>query len=354
LSSVSISPARSVAFEVLLRTLRGGYASDILIGQSKNLDSRDAGLASEIVFGVLRFQAQLDYVIGQRMGKRTPDPEVQIALRMGAYQLRHLDRVPAYAAVGESVELVRQAGKASASALVNAVLRRLERGRIQWPDRPTASSIPGWILKRWDAQFGVEAADKIAQAALETPENWTASTGRTQDIGAQSIVPLLEIEPGQTFLDLCAAPGNKTAQAIEAGARAIACDRYERRLEALRDLGCPCVVLDAAAELPFRTKFDRVLVDAPCSGTGTLRRNPEIKWRLQPPDLRVQQGRQIAILGKALEAVKPGGRVVYSTCSLEREENEDVLAQYPGAWGTGYRLPGFEPGDGFFFAVLNC
>jgi 16S rRNA (cytosine967-C5)-methyltransferase len=354
LTQPRISPARSVAFNVLLRTETGGYASDLLMAQSAALDSRDAGLASEIVFGCLRRQPQLDAVLASRLGTRQLDPEVRIILRMGAYQLRHLDRVPAYAVVGESVELVKQAGKDSAAGLVNAILRRLTRKPVQWTDRATALCMPEWILQRWDAHYGRQTADGIARAALEKPETSIASTGRTQDIGAQSIVPLLAIEPGMTFLDVCAAPGNKTAQAIEAGAQAVACDLYRRRLSALRGLPCAKVVLDATLALPFRSRFDRILVDAPCSGTGTLGRNPEIRYRLNQQDLATHRTRQIAILRNALRLVQPGGRLVYSTCSLEKEENEDVIAECPGAWRTGMRIPGQEPGDGFFFAVLTC
>lgn len=354
MSRTRISPARRTAYEVLRRTEEGGYASDLLLAASKDLDSRDAGLASEIVFGCLRYQPQLDFVVNRRLSGKDLDPEVRTVLRMGAYQLRQLERVPPYAIVGEAVEMVRRAGKRSAAGLVNAVLRRLDRGPVAWPDRATALCMPEWMLRRWDAQFGAESASAIARAALEKPETTVASTGRIQDVGSQSIVPLLEIEADQTFLDLCAAPGNKTAQAIQLGARAVACDLYERRMAGLRDLPCPRVVLNAIRPLPFRVPFDRVLVDAPCSGTGTLGRNPEIRYRLRPEDFSGYQKRQIAILRNAIESVRPGGRLVYSTCSLEQEENEDVVRNFPGMWQMGYRLPGREPGDGFFFAVLTC
>ena len=174
-------------------------------------------------------------------------------------------------------------------------------------------------------------------------------TGRQQDIGAQTIVPLLEIEPGMTMLDLCAAPGNKTAQAIAAGARVIACDVSLRRLA---EVPGERVALDAIAPLPFGARFDRILIDAPCSGTGTLARNPEIKWRLGPGDLAIFQQRQRAMIARALGHLKPGGRLVYSTCSLEREENEDVVAGFPVA-ETHLRLPGRDPGDGFFAAAIE-
>jgi 16S rRNA (cytosine967-C5)-methyltransferase len=347
-----ISPARQIAFEVLRKVHYGGYASDLLLQRSAQLDSRDAGLASEIVFGCLRYQAQLDYLIARRV-PRPPDLEVQIALRMGIYQLRYLDRIPPHAAVGESVELVKRLRRAPAAGLVNAILRKTDRTPVPWPDRATGFSMPAWLLEKWDRQFGRETSDQIAAAFLRPAETHMASTGRVQDIGAQSIVPLLDLRPGQTFLDLCAAPGNKTAQAIEQGVRAVACDIHLHRLKQMRDLNCSLVVLDGTQPLPFRAKFDRILVDAPCSGTGTLGRNPEIKWRLQPSDLIDLHAKQVALVRQAIEHLCPGGRLLYSTCSLETEENEDVIQEIPGPWQTSVRLPGLNPGDGFFAAVCS-
>jgi 16S rRNA (cytosine967-C5)-methyltransferase len=176
-----------------------------------------------------------------------------------------------------------------------------------------------------------------------------------QDIGAQSIVPLLRLEPGQWYLDLCAAPGNKTAQALEAGVRAIACDRRFDRLVQLKEMGCPLVVLDGTRPLPFGRCFDRILVDAPCSGSGTLGRNPEIKWRLRPADLEELPRRQTALLANARAALAPGGLLVYSTCSLEPEENGAVVAGGPAdlVLDVMLRLPGRDAGDGFYAAVIK-
>ncbi len=348
------SPARDTAFRILKRVGGGGYASDLLRLECARLTPRDAALAEAIVFGCLRYQSQLDALIAHFSGRSpgTLDEEVRIALRMGIYQLRYLDRVPAHAAVAESVELVKKAHKRSAAGLVNAILRKVNRKPAPWPDQATQWSLPAWMFDRWTDRYGPEVAAGIARAALEEPEPYlNPDTGRQQDIGAQSIVPLLAIEPGMTVLDLCAAPGNKTAQAIASGARVIACDRNRRRLadvpaEAAR------VVLDATAPLPFEAKFDRILLDAPCSGTGTLARNPEIKWRLLPDDLPAFQARQRKMLEQALHVLKPGGRLVYSTCSLEPEENEAVVAGFP-VLETHMRLPGREAGDGFFGAVIG-
>jgi 16S rRNA (cytosine967-C5)-methyltransferase len=350
----AISPARQISYRILGKIPSGAYASDLLRHESAALDTRDAALAESIVFGCLRFQSQLDFLIGHFSGRPTLklDEEVRIALRMGVFQLRHLDRVPAHAVVADSVELVKKSGKRSAAGFANAVLRKVNREEVRWPDRPTQFSIPAWMLERWDRIYGTTAADGIAKAALEEPEVYAnEATGRQQDIGAQSIVPLLAIEPGMTVLDLCAAPGNKTAQAIAAGGRVVACDRVLKRLSAV-PAEASRVVLDATRPLPFSKKFDRILVDAPCSGTGTLARNPEIKWRLKPEDLPTFQTRQRAILKHALELLTPQGRLVYATCSLEPEENETVVEGF-AVQTTSLRLPGRDPGDGFFAAVIT-
>jgi len=349
-----MSPAREIAFLVLRRVHAGGYATDLLRRESAKADPRDAGLAEAIVLGCLRFQAQLDYLIDVFAGRPQPklDEEVRIALRMGIFQLRYLDRIPPHAAVAESVELVKRAAKHSAAGFVNAVLRKVNRKPLFWPNRETELSVPQWMLERWQRQYGQQAAAAIAQAALEEPEaTVNPDTGRQQDAGAQSIIPLLEIEPGMTLLDLCAAPGNKTAQAIALGARVIACDRYSRRLAEVPDTAMR-VVLDGGAPLPFSAKFDRILVDAPCSGTGTLARNPEIKWRLRVEDLARFAALQGEMIHRALEHLQPEGRLAYSTCSLEREENEDVVAKFP-VTAQHVRLPGRDPGDGFFAAVIT-
>jgi 16S rRNA (cytosine967-C5)-methyltransferase len=354
----AISPSREVAFQILEQVGKGGYASDLLRSETSLLSERDAGLAETIVFGCLRRQAEIDFLIGHFSGKAKQklDTEVRIALRMGVFQLRYLDRVPAHAVVTESVELVKKARKRSAAGFVNAVLRKVNRTAVAWPDRATELNLPAWMLDHWQQRYGAEDAERMAIAALDPPEvGVNPETGRIQDIGARTIVPLLGIKPGMSVLDVCAAPGNKTAQAVAAagnvGANVVACDRYAKRLadvpsEALR------VCADATSPLPFSRKFDRILVDAPCSGTGTLGRNPEIKWRLTAADLPAFHERQRKILANALACLAPGGKLVYSTCSLEPEENENVVAGYC-VEQTMLRLPGREPGDGFFAAVLR-
>jgi len=348
--------ARILAFEILRRVESGAWASELLLAHAAGLDPRDAALAWEIVFGVLRYRAQLDFLIGHYAGRRQKlDVEVRIALRMGIYQLRYLERIPPHAAVTDAVDLVKRARKRSAAGYVNAILRQVNGDAVAWPNREVELSCPEWLLARWERQYGAEAAEGIARAALVEPEKYTRG-GRCQDIGAQSIVPLLHLEAGQSFLDLCAAPGNKTAQALESGVHATACDRHLHRLAQMKNLGAALVVLDGTRPLPFARRFDRILVDAPCSGTGTLGRNPEAKWRLVPGDLADLAVRQTELLKHAREALAPGGLLVYSTCSLEAEENEAVVAAAAPAElvaAVMRRLPGRDAGDGFYAAVIK-
>jgi 16S rRNA (cytosine967-C5)-methyltransferase len=382
----AISPARRAAFEILHQVAGGAYASDSLLALGASLSPRDAALASQIVFGVLRFQAQLDHLI-QLYARRSPtalDLAVLISLRAGIFQLRYLDRIPPHAAVNESVEWVKVHQRA-ASGLTNAVLRKVNRKPVNWPNPFIELSCPSWLLDSWSAQFGKESAHQIAAASLEQPRHYvrlaagsavppgllpTSVPGcfevetiapdgaRLQDIGSQAIIPLLALQNGQTYLDLCAAPGNKTLQALETAlGLTVACDISRKRINQIPPV-CHRVVLDAAVPLPFAGTFDRVFIDAPCSGTGTLARNPEIKWRLQPAELARFQERQIQILRNGMNALASGGRLVYATCSLQQEENQHVvttaLAESPGYRVVEelWRLPGRDQGDGFYAAVV--
>ncbi|MBM3793153.1 MAG: hypothetical protein FJW31_03600 [Acidobacteria bacterium] len=391
---MTIAPARRAAFDILKRVeTQGAFAADLLAALPGSMDRRDLNLATELVMGCLRKQNQLDFLVAHFSGRPAPkfDAEVRVALRLGAYQLRHLDRIPRSAAVNDSVSLTRSSGKGSAAGFVNAVLRKVDSSPVKWPSGAVATALPEWLHARWLANYGGAATARLADAASRAPETYIhVPAGREtevpegaertelagcyklppgagpgpfwiQDIGSQALVPLLELSAGQRFLDLCAAPGNKTAQALEAGARTVACDHSVKRLHAVQSLGCPLVALNAERPLPFAGRpFDRILVDAPCSGTGTLGRNPEIRWRLQPSDIERHRARQVEILTRALAVLAPGGRLVYSTCSLEPEENEAVVRQALMRVGPSFalgrtvqRLPGREPGDGFFAAVIK-
>ncbi len=261
---MKLAPARQAAFGALLAIDRGAWSAEALAAKSGHLDSRDAGLASDIVFGTLRRRGELDAAI-VRYSKRSVDkldPAVRVALEMALYQIRFLDRVPGHAAVNDSVELTRKAGVSSAAALVNAILRRAIREPLNVAE---TLSTPAWLLERWTAQYGAETALRIAHASLWPPErfirvgNAAAPDGaeptdvpgcfrlasgdagrfRFQDIGSQAVVPLLDLKPDQTFLDVCASPGNKTAQALETSVRAIACDLHLSRARLLLPLGYP-------------------------------------------------------------------------------------------------------------------
>ena len=386
LASIKVAPARVSAYNALLAIERGAWSAEALRGESLHLDSRDAGLASEICFGTLRHKGELDRVIETFAQKRVRelDLEVVTALEMALYQIRYLERVPAHAAVNDSVELMKKSGTRSAAPFVNAILRRSLREKLAVP---VEASTPKWLMEGWVRQYGAELALKIAAASLEVPEAYirlpeaqlqsgtrppqgaepTEIPGcykldrheigdfRYQDISSQAVVPLLDLKPEHLFLDLCGAPGNKTAQALEAKPRlAFTCDLHLSRARMLQTLRIPVTVLDGTQPLPFAIKFDRILVDAPCSGTGTLGRNPDIKWRLKYDDISDLQDRQTSILKNALQVLAPGGKLVYSTCSLERDENEDVVAATEGyVTQTMHRIPGRDAGDGFFAAVLT-
>ena len=383
-----ISAARAAAFQTLETVAGSGYASDALREAAKGLTARDAGLAAQIVFGSLRYQGQLDYLISVYSGRRVEklDEPVKIALRTALFQMHYLERIPVWAAVHESVEFAKIRAR-SAAGLVNAVLRKAAAGATEWPDISTELSCPFWLIERWTEHFGGERARGIAAAGLQEPVPYirvpagesppggseviaTEVPGafrlvseipvgvRLYDISSQSIIPLLGLSRSDTYLDLCAAPGNKTMQALETPpSLAIACDVSLRRMRDVPPI-CPRVVVDASSPLPFNRQFSRIFLDAPCSGTGTLSRNPEIKWRLKPEDLARFHDLQSAILMQAVQLLEPGGRLVYATCSLEREENENVTAR---ALATGqvfltaerWRLPGKEEGDGFYAAVLE-
>jgi len=391
--SAGISPARRAAFEILLRVEEGAYASVLLAKREQELTPLDRALCHELVMGVLRWQLWLDRLIEYYANRKVAelDVAVRLILRLGLYQLRFLSRVPASAAVNESVNLVNFARLRSAGGLVNAVLRRATREPDHDPaktiDDPiertaVATSHPAWLIERWTKAFGREEAEAFARSnnepapvAFRVVKNrarpseiieqlqrsgaslipsriargaWRISGGTSllsklvaegqvylQDEASQLVAGVLQAEPGHRVLDLCAAPGSKTTQIADTtsdSAIIVASDVHEHRLRTVVQTAqsqglasIHCVALDGLQPLPVgRNAFDRVLVDAPCSGTGTLRRNPEIRWRISPADIEELSQRQKQLLFNAAGTVKPGGRLVYSTCSVEIDENEDV------------------------------
>jgi len=441
-----ISPARVAAFDTLLRVEReDSYASELLhSSRYANLSSSDHGLATELVMGVLRWRSVLDKHISARSSQKLArlDPEVLTALRLATYQLLFLDRVPERAAVHESVELVKRAKKRSAVPFTNAVLRKFagiaqeHDGASAMAKATTASELaessahPLWLVERWTQAFGFEAAKQVCTYDQRIPETaisisnaaiadqlrnhkiqlspgyLLASAYRIvagdltgthpfrdgkvmiQDEASQLVSLLLG--QGTKILDCCAAPGGKTRTlaARNPDASIVAMELHPHRARVLRQLVTAAnvqVMVADARQLPVTAFFDRVLADVPCSGTGTLARNPEIKWRLKVEDLADLQARQRSILESSMQRVSPGGRIVYSTCSLENEENLAVVEKVISAdhsfrihdcrielerlrsqgelrWedidslasGPYLRtIPGVHPCDGFFAAILQ-
>ena len=400
---MNISPARTIAFDVLRRVeTQNAYADEVLRAElGTGVRTEDAGLATELALGVLRWQRLLDFLTNRHLANvaKKLDAEVRIALRLGAYQLWFLERVPAHAAVHESVELVKRARKRSAAPLVNAVLRKMakEADQLAKSRASIASFLPAglslgeqlgilyshptWLVERWLRNFGEdrtrallegnnripavscfvvnpqradEARTSLQQArcvvapGLLLRDAWTLQGGNPaasdavrrgwvaiQDEASQAVAHLLAVENGKTVLDLCAAPGGKTillARAAGTQGRVIAVDLHAHRARAMAERldtagvrNVETVTLDGTQPLPFELQFDRILVDAPCSGTGTLARHPEIRWQLRVADLADLHLRQVQLLKNALANLAPNGRLIYSTCSLEPEENELVV-----------------------------
>jgi 16S rRNA (cytosine967-C5)-methyltransferase len=452
---MSISPARTAAFDILLRIeQQDAYASELLhSGPHAKLSPADHGLATELVMGVLRWRSLLDSQIGRFSDKRVGklDLEVLTALRLAAYQLLFLDRIPERVAVHESVELVKRARKLSAAPFANAVLRKLAGSTIRASDLISDLDQPGtcdavefgssadlsqklahplWLVERWARQFGLERVrqiciydqhppaaairfsgpgteDELKRDGIELAPGQLLTSARRVRTGnasgtrafaegrvaiqdeASRLVALL-VGKGARILDCCAAPGGKTRVLAERNPETsiVALELHAHRARLLRKLvpASNVEVINAdVLDFTAGAAFDRVLADVPCSGTGTLAHNPEIKWRLQLGDLADLQGRQLAILRAAMHRVAAGGRLVYSTCSLEPEENEEVVekalfgqtgfsvfdcrlelqqlrSEGELAWGDFDSLtsgpflrtiPGVHPCDGFFVAILQ-
>lgn len=419
-----VSPARRAAFDILRRIADGAFSSVLLASEEPKLTPADRALTHELVLGVLRRQLLLDKIV-EHFSQRSVeslDLGVRIALRLGLYQLRYLSRIPASAAVNESVNLVRVAKLSSAAAFVNALLRRAIREPEYDPSLAAQdpleklvieTSHPKWLIVRWINAFGLVEAEAFARANNEIPPtafrvvhtraneddvlqqlptaepsaiaknafriaNATAklrelsASGQVylQDEASQLVAQMLDGHSGERILDLCAAPGGKTtllADSTGDNALIIAGDRSATRmttitatttLQRLRSI--KPVLLDAGRQLPFSpASFDRILVDAPCSGTGTLRRNPEIRWRLAEADIAKFAGDQKQFLHNAAEVLRPGGRLAYSTCSVEREENEEVIEHFLATHTNFTQIqtrrtwPHHEGSDGFFMAVLE-
>jgi 16S rRNA (cytosine967-C5)-methyltransferase len=371
-----ITPARAVAFEILTLVGEGKGHSDELLHSARTaeLSPEDRNLATALVMGVLRWEIALDARVSKllaRPDQRLAQP-VALALRMGAFQLLHMDRIPAHAVLNESVEMCRAAGQPHAAGMVNAVLRKLaaaQKPGARIFESPAAFAErlghPLWLVERWVAAYGREAALAICEYDQREPQAGvlfaeTPADAPQMDDGSRLVAEIAAAAMPETgdraprVWDCCAAPGGKTLMlALRlASAEILASDVSAKRLALmsarLRRFAyaerVKCVVADASASTEkdgLDGAFDLILCDVPCSGTGTLARNPEIRHRLRLEDLARQAERQRAILGGALRRLAPGGRLVYSTCSLEPEENERVVEVV--AAGGGLRRVSVEP-----------
>jgi len=379
MSAPAIAPARSAAFEILLKIAATDAHSDELL-RSREVDAlsvQDRALATTLVLGTLRWQLKLDAQIRMLLARPRARlaPAVETALRMGAFQLLYLDRIPAHAAIGESVELTKRAGETFAAGMVNAVLRKLDRQpHLVAEDEPIADTFahPRWMVERWERFYGRDAARAIcsfdqepsavclrlihpdAEQALAdedielTPDEFLTAARRVlrgdvvrseafrrgwvriQDEGSQLIAELAG--HGANILDTCAAPGGKTAILAERNPSStiLAMDVSQRRLDAMRrnfaHERVRFAVQDATA-MQLAPEYDLILCDVPCTGTGTIGRNPEIRFRVNEEEIARHHARQVKILSCALEGLTHGGRLLYSTCSLEPEENEAVVSE---------------------------
>jgi 16S rRNA (cytosine967-C5)-methyltransferase len=396
------SRARLLALRVLERVDRGAAFADLALHaglRTGGLGVRDRALATELVYGTLRWRGRLDWLLAQVIPRPfdSLEPPVRSLLRLGAYQIVFLSGIPEAAAVDQSVRVARAIGVDRASGLVNAALRRLarEHAALAPPSLDAdplahlvhALSLPDWLARRWLDQLGPAEAAALAAASNAIPPLTVRAAGASagerdallaelrtrwpdahatkiaprgivlgrggnpaadpafaagriavQDEASQLVVALLDPRPGESALDVCAAPGGKAAAiAEEVGAtgRVVAIDVHARRLALLgreaRRLGLGNLGIHAAdargdlSPVAAPASFDRVLVDAPCSGLGTLRRNPDLRWRARPGDSEALAGIQSAILRRAALALRPGGALVYSTCTLTSEENEAVV-----------------------------
>lgn len=400
-----ISPARVAAYEILLSLSAGRADLPALVAHARLSlkDERDRALAAEIANGVQRWRAALDHVIvafAKRPLERL-DQEIVEILRLSAYQILHLTRVPASAVVDDAVNLVRRAGKTSATGFVNAVLRAVSRKRSDLPLPPRPSdpgdraaaleyfsitlSHPRWLAARWLDRYGfdateawlrfdnepapltlrhnplrctreellarLDAADVAVRAGRYAPDALVVAEGHllrdvgagdgwfvVQDEASQLVVELAGLTPGPRILDTCASPGGKTtalAARARPGSEVVACDVRDRRMDLLRRTVRMCgaervrlVQADLLRPAPFGGRFDVVILDAPCSGLGTLRRDPDIRWRRRTRDLEPLARAQAIMIRHAAEVVAPGGRLIYSTCSSEPEENEAIADDF--------------------------
>ena len=349
--------AGRTARDVALRTLRridedGAYANLALRAEldRSGLDARDRHFATDLVYGVTRLRRRLDHVV-DRFLLRPVDPPVRAALRLGAYQLTELG-TPPHAAVSATVDAVPR----KVAGLVNAVLRKVASTPVDaWPSEAVRLSYPDWIVERLVADLGGDDAIAALEAMNEPAAATERDDGYIQDRASQWVAQLVDAQPGERVADVAAAPGGKATAMAAGGAWVAASDVRPGRARLVVDnatrLGTPVAVLVADGTAPpYRSaSFDRVLLDAPCSGLGTLRRRADARWRIDAAAVERLVGLQRQLLGAALTLVRPGGTVVYSVCTLTTGEGPDIVAALDGA-DRHLLLPQAEGTDGMFVA----
>ena len=409
LKVVTAEKPRQIAARILrTRLLEEKYSENLLEIEfaSHSLTGADRGLCQELVYGVVRRQGTLDWLIARKTGDRTQRPALRVLLQLGLYQMFYLDRIPDHAAINETVELAKQSGFVAQSGFVNAILRGYAREReatqkvladLKKTEPPVGHSHPAWLHERWRARWGAENAARLmewnnqppptyarvnllktrpedllkqweGEGVQAEPVRWDWTTDDTlfrldnhpplarlpsfqqggfyvQDPSTLLAVQVLEPRSGETILDLCAAPGGKTtamAQRMQNRGLIVAQDLQPDRLELVREncvrLGVVCVEVGLASTAaasaaggatatPAR-QYDRVLVDAPCSNTGVMRRRVDLRWRIRAEEIQRLRGTQLDLLRRVAPLVKLGGTLVYSTCSLESEENHSVVEEF--------------------------
>jgi 16S rRNA (cytosine967-C5)-methyltransferase len=428
---VSVKKPREIAVQVLHKRQRGEFVEDRLANtlNRERLSALDRALCQELVYGVVRWQGTLDWLIARRTEGRTQKPLLQILLRLGLYQIFWLERIPHHAAVHETVELARQNGFGPQARFVNAVLRgclrefeatKLLLAELKTSEPHLGYSHPEWLVARWQKRWGPERAAQLmewnntppkifarvntlkadsakllaqwreervecvpvqrdwleenlvfelkAHSPLEQLPSFQQGFFYVQDPSTLLAVRELDPQPGQNLLDYCAAPGGKLnylAQLMRNEGRLVAHDLSPERLKMVKENCARLGVMGVTTVLPSTfdprpsTLFDRVLVDAPCSNTGVMRRRVDLRWRLRPEEIQRLHTLQLDLLREAVRRVKSSGVMVYSTCSLEPEENSKVVNEFLGERGDvelereRELLPFVEGMDGAYVARLK-
>lgn len=352
--------SRRVALDALVDIEEAGSFANLRLGPilaRSGLDERDRRLVTELVYGTIRRRRSLDYLI-DRFLVADPPLVARAALRLGAYQLRFTD-IPDHAAVSATVDVTPKRFR----GMVNAVLRKVATAPVHWPDDATRLSYPDWIVDRLFDDLGDDSFDAL-ETMNRAPEVSTRDDGYVQDRSSQRVAGAVGVQPGELVVDVCAAPGGKSTAMAAAGATVIAADLRPKRvglvaanIERLAqvrersesdDAGVIGPVLplvsDASAPGLRNGCADRVLVDAPCSGLGVLRRRPDARWRIQPQDVDRLAALQLRLLEAAIPLVRPGGVLAYSVCTLTKAETIDVADRLAASHSELVPIPVDEPG----------